>query len=269
MAVDVMRWVWDHSKAAGTSRFVLLAIADCCSRSDGTGAFPSMAELKRKTGLSERTIQTAFVKLTELGELKVDRNAGPKGCNRYTVVGPTPADFAPPQILRPEDVAGSNVRLFPQANRQTPADSAPPADFAPPQDSTGTPADFAPGTTKEPPTTKRRKTSRPEPADRPDVEALCARLADGMVRNGSKRPKISDEWRREARLLLDTDERDLDKALKLIDWCQNDTFWRANIRSMPKFREKYEQLRLKALAEWERNHKPFNDDRPKDYHASW
>jgi hypothetical protein len=35
-------------------------------------------------------------------------------------------------------------------------------------------------------------------------------------------------------------------VLIAIDWCQSDPFWRANILSMPKLREKYETLRLRA-----------------------
>lgn len=77
-----------------------------------------------------------------------------------------------------------------------------------------------------------------------------------MVTNGCKRPTISDEWRTDARLLLDRDGRELDKALALIDWCQADSFWRSNIQSMPTFRAKYDGLRLKALAAWEAERKP-------------
>lgn len=88
---------------------------------------------------------------------------------------------------------------------------------------------------------------------RPDVEKLCETLASWMVKNGCKSPKIDKSWRTAARLLLDRDGRDLDKALHLIDWCQQDEFWRANVRSMPTFRKQYDALRLKALAEWDRS----------------
>lgn len=91
-----------------------------------------------------------------------------------------------------------------------------------------------------------------EASTREDVEALCIRLRDRMIANGDKPPTITKRWRDEARRLLDIDERPLDKALALIDWATADAFWRANIRSMPTFRDKYDQLRLKALNEWER-----------------
>lgn len=100
----------------------------------------------------------------------------------------------------------------------------------------------------------KKRPKKPEP-QRDDVDQLCTRLADWIVKNGSKAPKVGESWKREARLLLDTDERELPKALALIDWCQRDSFWRKNILSMPTFREKYDQLRLAALDDWEKSKK--------------
>jgi len=46
--------------------------------------------------------------------------------------------------------------------------------------------------------------------------------------------------------MLDNDGRAESQVMKAIDWCQDDEFWRSNILSMPKLREKYDQLRLQA-----------------------
>jgi hypothetical protein len=46
--------------------------------------------------------------------------------------------------------------------------------------------------------------------------------------------------------MLDRDERTEDDVHGAIDWCQNDEFWRGNVLSVPKLREKYDQLRLQA-----------------------
>lgn len=96
------------------------------------------------------------------------------------------------------------------------------------------------------------QTPSDDPDDRPDIEALCARLRDRIVENGNREPVVTKKWRTEARLLLDKDGVELTKALALIDWCQRDSFWNSNVMSMPKFREKYDQLRSKALAEHRR-----------------
>jgi hypothetical protein len=130
-----MTWVWNESKSKKNARLLLLAIADCAA-DDGTNAYPSNAELQRKTGLSERAVQSTLGDLVSLGELAIYRNAGPGGCNRYRVVM-TPAESAPPQDLHP---AGS----APPANSAG-ADSAPL-----PQDLHPTPAEPAPVTVLEP-----------------------------------------------------------------------------------------------------------------------
>lgn len=136
MAVEVMDWVWTHSKSRNGARLVLLAIADCCSSSNGTGAFPSMAALMAKTGLTDRAIQKSLTSLTGLKELKVELNAGPGGCNRYTVMM-TPEKSSGANILHPEDSSGANIvrgSEFPQVNGQDPEHCSPRIKFAPPND---------------------------------------------------------------------------------------------------------------------------------------
>lgn len=127
-------------------------------------------------------------------------------------------------------------------------------------------------TTASPAAKRERRTKSTEP--RPDVDELCQRLADWMIRNGCKPPTIGDGWKTAARLLLDEDHRELPKALALIDWCQQDAFWQSNIQSMPKFRKQYDQLRLRANAEWEQRRTsspasrgPYRDREDADYYG--
>ena len=81
---------------------------------------------------------------------------------------------------------------------------------------------------------------------RPEIEALCTLLADLIEHNGSKRPAITQKWRDAVRLMLDRDGRTTEQIAYLVNWSQADEFWRSNIQSMPKLREKFDQLRLKA-----------------------
>src|SRR5690606_6536350 len=82
--------------------------------------------------------------------------------------------------------------------------------------------------------------------ERPDVTRICQHLADRIEANGCKRPTVSKRWLDAARLMLDIDGRTEAQIIGAIDWCQSDEFWRSNILSMPKLREKYDQLRLAA-----------------------
>lgn len=233
MSVKVMSWVWEHSLSRGSDRLVLLAIADCASE-DGSNAYPSMAELVRKTGLSERSVQYSIRDLVKLGELFVNANGGPRGCNRYRVVMTEGV-----QTLHPADSA-------PRTDCTTPQDLHP-ATVAPPQGLHLTSATVAPGTVLEPSkiSSSKRSTRKPE-QPRADVAEICSYLADKIEENGSKRPNVSERWRTEARLLLDNDGRTVEQVKRAIDWCQSDAFWRANVLSMPTLRKQYERLRLAA-----------------------
>lgn len=79
---------------------------------------------------------------------------------------------------------------------------------------------------------------------RDDVERICERMADRIQANGAKRPTITKAWRDAARLLIDRDEHTEAQVLWLIDWATSDGFWKSNILSLPKLREKFDQLRL-------------------------
>jgi hypothetical protein len=56
-------------------------------------------------------------------------------------------------------------------------------------------------------------------------------------------------WLDAARLLIDTDGREPREVVKVLRWCQADEFWKTNVLSMAKFREKYPQLRGRALGQ--------------------
>lgn len=105
----------------------------------------------------------------------------------------------------------------------------------------------------EPPGEREKKTSsssRAEPKNqdqREDVEQVCSLLAEKIAANGCKRPTVTRAWRDEARRLIDRDGRTVTQVIAAINYATSDPFWRANILSMTKLREKYDQLRLSYL----------------------
>jgi len=80
------------------------------------------------------------------------------------------------------------------------------------------------------------------------IDRVCEHLAQRIIANGCKPPRITKKWRDAARLMMTVDGRTEQQIHAAIDWCQSDEFWRSNVLSMPKLREKYEQLRLQAAA---------------------
>ena len=106
------------------------------------------------------------------------------------------------------------------------------------------------------------KPAKPPKPVREDAVRLCTHLADRIEANGSKRPNITIRWLDAARHLMDIDGRTEEQIHKAIDWCQDDSFWKANVMSMPTLREKYDTLRLRAQEEAERKRGGRGDQRP-------
>lgn len=83
MSIKVMSYIWEHSQAREGSLLVLLAI---CDFADDTGkAYPSVSTLAKKARLSERQTQYCLKSLCDIGEIKIEQNKGPHGCNLYRV----------------------------------------------------------------------------------------------------------------------------------------------------------------------------------------
>lgn len=105
-----------------------------------------------------------------------------------------------------------------------------------------TPAVTVPPTRPDPTRKEENGADAPAPT-RSDVEGLCRYFLTALTRNEVK-ATITTRWRTDARLMLDRDKRDPSEIRSVIDWATADSFWRANIHSVPKLREKYDQLRL-------------------------
>lgn len=97
MSVQATTWVWNNSKTTGSTKMVLLAIADH-AWPDGTNAWPSVSRLARMTGLSEDTVRRSVNRAEKCGELAVVRKTGgraPKGqhaSNDYVLCMKEPND---------------------------------------------------------------------------------------------------------------------------------------------------------------------------------
>ncbi len=98
------------------------------------------------------------------------------------------------------------------------------------------------------------------PGQRDDVERICDHLADRVEQRYGKRPKVIKGWRTAARLMLDADGRTEQQVHAAIDWCQDNEFWSPNVRSVPKLREKYIQLRAQAARDQAGARKPSTTD---------
>ena len=74
MSIQTMQAVWQHSKAEGRARLVLLAIAD---HQGEIGAWPSIATLAKMVNASNRSVQRDIAELHRIGELDVQIQSAP------------------------------------------------------------------------------------------------------------------------------------------------------------------------------------------------
>lgn len=81
MSVQAMTAVFSHSRLGGTSRLVMLSIANYHG---DDAAWPSVDSLAHDCRMSRRAVQDCLRRCEDSGELHVDPNGGPRGTNRYS-----------------------------------------------------------------------------------------------------------------------------------------------------------------------------------------
>ena len=81
-----------------------------------------------------------------------------------------------------------------------------------------------------------------------DPYLLAKLLENEILKNNPKFPeseKQKQSWAKDFDLMIRRDNISADDIAEIIMWCQQDAFWRSNILSGKKLREKYQQLRMK------------------------
>lgn len=96
MSIKVMSAVFELEGMSPTHKLILLCLADHAD--DAGRCYPSVSRLVKKSGLSERAVRKNVRELEAAGLLRIEENAGPKGCNVYHV---TPAPRAPLHEMPP------------------------------------------------------------------------------------------------------------------------------------------------------------------------
>lgn len=91
--------------------------------------------------------------------------------------------------------------------------------------------------------------SDPEPTERrkrepsPDDLSLASRIF-GLILDANpsaKKPNLT-AWADDIRLMREQDKRTLPEIWSLFQWARKDSFWRPNVMSPAKLREKFDQL---------------------------
>jgi hypothetical protein len=80
---------------------------------------------------------------------------------------------------------------------------------------------------------------------RPDIDGVIQGFSELLKSNDIKH-KPGQSWRNATRLLIDKDGYTPDQIMYVARFATADEFWKSNILSMPKLREKFEALKIKA-----------------------
>lgn len=82
-------------------------------------------------------------------------------------------------------------------------------------------------------------------------EMMLSKLLFSLMQ--SNNPKVKQpnfqKWCKDFDYIIRIDKRDIEEVKGLIRWCQSNSFWKTNILSPKKFREKYDMLYLKMIEE--------------------
>lgn len=253
MSVEVMTLVFKHYPGQGGELVLALSLADH-AHDDGGGIFPSVPALAVKTRQSERTVQRQLREMEARGWLVcMKRSAG--GRNRASRYAINPEWVQGPDKFAWPKRAGNGDILSPLAERKPRQNVTVSRKVPPPKTVT---SEARNGDTAVSPAKNHQEPSNPPVSPLFDLTAGSAEPSDSsddrkagqwMLKrlrecNPAHREPNWRRWDREFRLLRERDKRTLREACELFAWANADSFWRPNILSPGKLRDKWDQLTL-------------------------
>ena len=233
-------WVYDYSPFTGATFQVHAAIGDSANDQYGYDIWMRISTLAAKARVSEASAHRAITQLLGdpaegkpafIEELYVGRTSvtDPKA-RRFRMLMPDVPLVWAPEVSHPERVALS------------------------PRQSALSPRASSSVTVSEPEVTQGR--TQVDPKGNGEPQRLAHLLADSIAERGCKRPTVTKAWVTEMDRLIRIDGRSPERVERAIIWLATGTdqvagFWRANIRSPAKLRQKYDQIREQRTADRE------------------
>jgi len=94
------------------------------------------------------------------------------------------------------------------------------------------------------------------------VDLLISRIEGNNPKYfyGKNKEQKRDNWYEDIRLLKEKDRRTIEEIRRIINWCQSDSFWKSNILSASKLRNKFPQLELRSKIKSSETKPDYNED---------
>ena len=242
MSVQATSWVYEHSRATGADRLVMLALADSASR-EGTNACQSASTLAKMAALSKRTVWRSIDRLIHMGEIVKTSQGSAYAATTYSMPG---VPLNGPTLVTADhpcqDVTSDNgdTTLVTSVQNIGDMDGTQPKYLT--KYLTHIVEDAENGSTP----------------DGADVEILREDVADvvdcfsACLTANDVKHTVGKTWHNSARLLIDRDGNTVEQIIWLVKWAMAHHFWKSNILSLPKFRAQFERLKLQARTEFEK-----------------
>lgn len=248
MSVEVISWALNEAPVTSTiDAMVLVGLANHAGK-DGTAAFPSLTTLARYARCDERTVRRSIRRMQQQGLLRecdqrIVEHHVPRADRRptgYDIVMDGGAQCPPVEFAGGHTVTNGGAHCHERGGSVPPEPSSKPSEEPLTSDS-----------------------GEPEVSD--NVRELVRLFASGVKANGHSVPgrgtKANRDWLREMDRLLRRGPPgeggyvpSEDEVRRVIKWCVTDygddryPGEATNVRSVVKFRKRYSELRLKALA---------------------
>ncbi len=203
---------------------------------NGKTAWPGTKRIMQELGIGKELLFKLIKEAQEKGLIKVEKVRNNKGQftnNQYSlVIEPTKAQLKP----------------CPDSPDTATPDTAPPYPARP---DTNSNIDLIVTFTNS--NSNYSSSQKPNTTEYKLAELLKQKILDNHPT--AKVPRDLTKWAAEIERAIRIDKRDPAKLAKVISWGQSDPFWRANILSAKKLREKYDTLYLQ-MERGENNRKP-------------
>ena len=224
---DTVRTILAARKIHPSAKLVLLFLYD---KQGGNGhSWPSITTIEKGCGLTRPTVAKALTDLRKAGLIRVSRPKKPsvRESNRYSV----------------------DLELARKSNQSTGKETEPVKNFNQLKTLTRTGKESLPELVKNlnPNVSYNDSLNDPHtdsssPADSIRLATLLRDLILARQPKARERRSKMDDWADDIDKLIRIDGHDPQEIEAVVRWCQTDSFWKANIRSGWKLREKFDQL---------------------------
>ena len=100
-----------------------------------------------------------------------------------------------------------------------------------------------------------RHKTKPKFSDDSTEMKLAMYLFSKIKENNPEHRPLTDtqkqSWADHIRLMMQRDNRTAEQIKNMIDWCQNDEFWKTNILSTAKLRKQYDKMKVRANQDYQ------------------